>query len=61
MPYALIGRISLTSSAVALGHLADDRQASEVATDQGADNERYALLVVDMQNGFCHPDGSFPR
>ncbi|HEX8006435.1 MAG TPA: isochorismatase family cysteine hydrolase [Trebonia sp.] len=21
----------------------------------------YALLVVDMQNGFCHPDGSFPR
>ena len=19
-----------------------------------------ALLVVDMQNGFCHPDGSFP-
>jgi nicotinamidase-related amidase len=23
------------------------------------DNERYALLVVDMQNGFCHPDGSF--
>ena len=25
------------------------------------DNERYALLVVDMQNGFCHPDGSFPR
>src|ERR1700761_9619053 len=25
------------------------------------DNERYALLVVDMQNGFCHPEGSFPR
>src|ERR1700761_8382516 len=25
------------------------------------DNERYALLVVDMQNGFCHPNGSFPR
>ena len=24
-----------------------------------ADN--YALLVVDMQNGFCHPEGSFPR
>ena len=21
----------------------------------------YGLLVVDMQNGFCHPDGSFPR
>jgi nicotinamidase-related amidase len=21
----------------------------------------YALLVVDMQNGFCYPDGSFPR
>ncbi len=21
----------------------------------------FALLVVDMQNGFCHPDGSFPR
>ena len=21
----------------------------------------YALLVVDMQNGFCHPDGSFER
>jgi nicotinamidase-related amidase len=20
-----------------------------------------ALLVVDMQDGFCHPDGSFPR
>jgi ureidoacrylate peracid hydrolase len=20
-----------------------------------------ALLVVDMQNGFCHPEGSFPR
>ena len=25
------------------------------------DHDRYALLVVDMQNGFCHPDGSFPR
>ena len=25
------------------------------------DNERYALLVVDMQNGFCHQEGSFPR
>jgi ureidoacrylate peracid hydrolase len=25
------------------------------------DNDRYALLVVDMQNGFCHPDGSFPK
>jgi len=23
--------------------------------------DRYGLLVVDMQNGFCHPDGSFPR
>ena len=23
--------------------------------------DRYALLVVDMQNGFCHLDGSFPR
>ena len=21
----------------------------------------YALLVVDMQNGFCHPDGSFSK
>jgi len=21
----------------------------------------FGLLVVDMQNGFCHPDGSFPR
>jgi ureidoacrylate peracid hydrolase len=21
----------------------------------------YALLVVDMQNGFCHPEGSFPK
>jgi nicotinamidase-related amidase len=21
----------------------------------------FALLVVDMQNGFCHPDGSFPK
>jgi ureidoacrylate peracid hydrolase len=21
----------------------------------------YALLVVDMQNGFCHPDGSFTK
>ena len=20
-----------------------------------------ALLVIDMQNGFCHPDGSFPQ
>jgi ureidoacrylate peracid hydrolase len=20
----------------------------------------YALVVVDMQNGFCHPEGSFP-
>jgi nicotinamidase-related amidase len=20
----------------------------------------YALIVVDMQNGFCHPEGSFP-
>jgi len=20
-----------------------------------------ALLVIDMQNGFCHPDGSFPH
>src|SRR5258708_36559932 len=20
-----------------------------------------ALIVVDMQNGFCHPEGSFPR
>ena len=25
------------------------------------DNERYALLVVDMQNGFCHQEGSFPK
>jgi ureidoacrylate peracid hydrolase len=25
------------------------------------ENGRYALLVVDMQNGFCHPDGSFQR
>jgi nicotinamidase-related amidase len=25
------------------------------------DNERHTLLVVDMQNGFCHPDGSFPK
>jgi len=25
------------------------------------DANGYALLVVDMQNGFCHPDGSFPR
>ena len=24
-------------------------------------NSEYALIVVDMQNGFCHPDGSFPR
>src|SRR5215469_8129435 len=23
--------------------------------------DQYALLVVDMQNGFCHPDGSFDR
>jgi ureidoacrylate peracid hydrolase len=21
---------------------------------------RHALIVVDMQNGFCHPEGSFP-
>lgn len=26
---------------------------------QGSD--RSALLVVDMQNGFCHPEGSFAR
>jgi ureidoacrylate peracid hydrolase len=25
------------------------------------DGDRYALLVVDMQNGFCHPDGSFSK
>jgi ureidoacrylate peracid hydrolase len=24
-------------------------------------NSGYALIVVDMQNGFCHPEGSFPR
>ncbi|HWG02713.1 MAG TPA: isochorismatase family cysteine hydrolase [Trebonia sp.] len=24
-------------------------------------NSEYALLVVDMQNGFCHPEGSFGR
>lgn len=24
-------------------------------------NSEYALLVVDMQNGFCHPDGSFSQ
>ncbi len=24
-------------------------------------NDRHALLVVDMQNGFCHPDGSFSQ
>jgi ureidoacrylate peracid hydrolase len=24
-------------------------------SDQG-----YALIIVDMQNGFCHPEGSFP-
>src|ERR1700722_20871272 len=23
--------------------------------------DSYALLVVDMQNGFCHPGGSLPR
>jgi ureidoacrylate peracid hydrolase len=23
--------------------------------------EGLALIVVDMQNGFCHPEGSFPR
>jgi nicotinamidase-related amidase len=23
--------------------------------------ETGALIVVDMQNGFCHPDGSLPR
>jgi ureidoacrylate peracid hydrolase len=22
---------------------------------------RHALIVVDIQNGFCHPEGSFPR
>ena len=21
----------------------------------------HALIVIDMQNGFCHPEGSFPR
>src|ERR1700743_131315 len=25
------------------------------------DSERYALLVGDMQNGFCHPEGSSRR
>ena len=25
------------------------------------DNEQFALLVVDMQNGFCHQEGSFPK
>jgi nicotinamidase-related amidase len=24
-------------------------------------NHGYALIVVDMQNGFCHPEGSFAR
>jgi nicotinamidase-related amidase len=24
-------------------------------------NSEYALVVVDMQNGFCHPEGSFSR
>ena len=24
-------------------------------------NSGYALIVVDMQNGFCHPEGSFAR
>lgn len=24
-------------------------------------NSEYALIVVDMQNGFCHPDGSHSR
>ncbi|MBO0820532.1 MAG: cysteine hydrolase [Nocardiopsaceae bacterium] len=24
-------------------------------------NSGYALIVVDMQNGFCHPEGSFSR
>jgi ureidoacrylate peracid hydrolase len=24
-------------------------------------NSEYALIVVDMQNGFCHPEGSFSR
>src|ERR1700749_3664242 len=24
-------------------------------------NYGYALIVVDMQNGFCHPEGSFSR
>lgn len=23
--------------------------------------QKHALIVVDMQNGFCHPEGSFPR
>lgn len=23
--------------------------------------ERHALIVIDMQNGFCHPEGSFAR
>jgi len=25
------------------------------------DAQGLALIVVDMQNGFCHPEGSFPR
>lgn len=24
-------------------------------------SREYALVVVDMQNGFCHPEGSYPR
>ncbi len=29
--------------------------------DSGARPPRQALLVIDMQNGFCHPQGSFTR
>jgi nicotinamidase-related amidase len=31
-------------------------EEDEVTAEQ---TEQLALLVVDMQNGFCHPEGSF--
>src|SRR5580704_18998054 len=41
------------------------RPADTVNTDRpcagGAPVTNHALLVVDMQNGFCHPDGSFSQ
>ena len=50
------------------GHARDDSHAHYVAHDDPdaqapvrIDPAGFALLVVDMQNGFCHPDGDIGR